>query len=298
MLMNKNTLILTGVLLVLAIIAFLLLQGPGETSLTESSRNMLIEVDSASVNSIRIASPTSTVTLVRTGNEWFLNQPMHARADQSFVGAFLKEVSKLSVQSVISSKPEKHSLFQVDSTGTTVTFFRQSEDSLAIVLGKYGPSFADAYARRAGSNDVVLVSAGIMYTVNRSVKEWRDHTILQVPPESIQEIRFQYGDTTFTLARKDSAWMIGTNPVQEAETRGLTSALSNLRADDFLDSALPLKAKPVAELNVSGISIRWYRSPSDERYLVQTSSSAQWYQIDQWKAQRVLKRKKDLIATR
>lgn len=296
--MNKNTLILTAVLLVLAIIAFLLLQRPGETSLTESARNLLIEIDSASVNSIKIASPTSSVTLIRTGNEWYLNQPMHARADQSLVGAFLNEASKLSVQSVISSKPEKHSLFQVDSAGTTVTFFRESEDSLAIILGKYGPSFADAYARRAGSDEVVLISPGIMYTVNRSVKEWRDHTILQVPPESIQEIRFQYGDTTFTLAWKDSSWMIGTNRVQEAAAQELTSALSNLRADDFLDTAFPPKAESVAEINVSGVSIRWYRSTSDERFLLQTSSSPQWYQVDQWKAQRLLKRKKDLITAR
>lgn len=296
--MNKNTLILTGILLVLAIIAFLLLQRPGESSLAESAKDLLVDVDSASVNSINIISPTSSITLVRTGTEWFLHQPIHARADQSFVGNFLRDASKLAIQSVISSRPDKHSLFQVDSAGTKVTFFGGSGDSISFILGKYGPSFADVYARRAGANDVVLINAGILYTVNRPAKEWRDHTILQLPAEMIQEIDFRYGDTTFTLAWKDSSWMIGTNPVQETTARGLISALSNLRADDFLDTAPPAKSKQIAEVNVSGVSIRWYRSPADERYLVQTSSSPQWYQVNQWKAQQVLKRKKDLITAR
>lgn len=296
--MNKNTLILAGILLALVIIAFVLLQRPGETSLTESERDLLIEIDSTSVNSINIISRTSSITLVRTGTEWFLNHPVHARADQSLVGTFLREASRLSVHSVVSNRPEKHSIFQVDSTGTSVTFFRESGDSVSITLGKFGPSFADVYARRAGSNDVVLMNASFMYTVNRSAKEWRDHSILQMPAENIQEIDFQYGDTTFTLAWKDSVWMIGTFQVQESAAKGLIRALSSLRADDFLDTVLPAKAKHVAAVTVSGVSIQWYQSPANERYLVQTSSSPQWYQVDQWKAQQVLKRKRDLITSR
>ncbi|MEX1139982.1 MAG: DUF4340 domain-containing protein [Bacteroidota bacterium] len=296
--MNKNTLILFGILLVLASIAFFVFQRPGEMSLTETGRNLLVELDSASVSGINIVSPTLSMTLVLKETEWFLEKPVRSRADQPFVWTFLREALKLPIQSVISTRAEKHSLFQVDSTGTMVTFFRESGDSISIILGKYGPSFADVYARQTGSNEVVLVNAGIFYTVNRPAKEWRDHTILRLPADATQEIGFQYGDTTFTLAWKDSSWMIGKDPVQEASARALINALSNLRADDFLDTSLPPKAKRIAEVSAAGISVRWYQAAAGERYLVQTSSSLQWYQVDQWKAQQVLKRKKDLITVR
>ncbi|MEX2115397.1 MAG: DUF4340 domain-containing protein [Bacteroidota bacterium] len=296
--MNKNTLVLLGILFVLAVTAFFLFQRPGETSLTETGRDLLLELDSASVNGITIASPTSSITLVRKESVWFIEHPIQAPADQPFVGTLFREAGKLSINSVISSKAEKHSLFQVDSAGTKVTFTYESGESVSIVLGKSGPSFTDVYARREGSNDVVLVSAGISYTANRPVKEWRDHTILSLPTESIREVGFRYGDTTFTLAWKDSSWMIGISPVQESAARGLISSLSNLRADDFFDASPSKGSKRIGDVSVSGIQIRWHQSPESDRYFVQTSSSPQWYQVDAWKAQQVLKRKKDLIAAK
>ena len=294
--MNKNTLILLGILFVLAAIAYLLFQQPGETSLTETGRDLLMELDPASVNRVSIVSITSSITLVRRESQWVLEYPIQALADQPFVGTLFREAGNLPINSVISSKPEKHSLFQVDSAGTRITFSHASGDSTSIILGKSGPSYTDVYARREGSNDVVLINAGISYTVNRPVKEWRDHGILRLPAESIREVGFQYGDTTFTLAWKDSSWVVGTNPVQESIAAGIVTGLSNLRADDFLDTPPSRKSKLAATISVSGIQIRWHQLPGNDRYLVQTSASPQWYQVDQWKAQQVLKRKNDLTA--
>jgi len=294
--MNKNTLILLGILFALAVTAFFLLQQPGETSLTETGRDLLIELDSASVNRVSIVSAASSITLARKESQWVLEYPIQAPADQPFVGTLFREAGNLPINSVISSKPEKHSLFQVDSSGTRITFSRASGDSTSIILGKSGPRFTDVYARREGSNDVVLINAGISYTVNRPVKEWRDHAILRLPAESVREVGFQYGDTTFTLAWNDSSWVVGTDSVRESIAAGIVSGLSNLRADDFLDVPQSRKSKLVATISVSGIQIRWHQLPGNGRYLVQTSASPQWYQVDQWKAQQVLKRKNDLTA--
>lgn len=292
--MNKNTSILLGILFILIVTAFFLLRQPGETSLTEAERDLLLELDSASVKTISIVSPSSSITLVSNNADWFLDQPIQTRADQAVVGGLFREAANLRINSVISDKKEKHALFQVDSAGTRITFSHPSGEDLSIVLGKTGPNFTDVYARRESSNDVVLIDAGISYAVKRTVKEWRDHAILNLPPGSVREIDFRYGDTTFTLSWNDSSWMIGTFPVQESAATGLVNGLSTLRADDFLD-APPTQSKLAATISVSGIQIRWHQSRSNERYLVQTSLSPQWYQVDQWKAQQVLKRKNDLI---
>jgi hypothetical protein len=294
--MDRKTLILLGIFFILVVAAFYLLQQPGETSLSLTEQDLLLELDSTSVNSISIVSASSSMTLVRKESQWFLDQPIQAPADQAMVGTLLHDAATVRINSVISSKPEKHALFQVDSSGTKITFSHASGEGFSIVLGKAGPNFTDVYARREGSNDVVLIHAGISYTSNRPMKEWRDHAILQLPAGSVQEIGFRYGDTTFTLARRDSIWMIGSSPVPESAAMGLVNGLSNLRADDFLDTTPTQQSKLVGTISVSGIQIRWHQTRGSERYLVQTSLSRQWYQVDQWKAQQVLKRKKDLTA--
>jgi hypothetical protein len=58
---------------------------------------------------------------------------------------------------------------------------------------------AEAYARKVDSNDVVILNSSLSYTINKPVKDWRDKTVLKVQKEQIKEVKFQYGDTTFTL---------------------------------------------------------------------------------------------------
>ena len=293
--MTRNTYVLLGVLGVLVILAYFVMQKPGERSSSGENGEMLISFDSLAVDRIEIKSPTANVVLQKKGVEWFVESPVSYKADQSNVASLIHSSKTLQVSNIVSNKPDKHSVFQVDSTGTLVKMLQNGAEKASFILGKSGSSYSELYARRTATNDVALVIGASPYVFSRPVKDWRDRTILSVPREQIKEIRYQYGDTTFVLAFRDSAWTIGKDSTQEGVVTTLLSSLSNVVTDDFVDTLSTRPTKPTAQISFAGTQLTFFYVKGSEKYLVQSSASPQWFEMQSWHANQLLMRKKDIL---
>ncbi len=293
--MNRNTFGLLGLLAALVVIAYLVMQKPGEKSSTGESGDYLISADSLAVDKIEIKSAASRVVLGKKGVEWFVEHPISYRADQGNVAQLIHEMKQLEIKNTVSNKPEKHSVFQVDSTGTQVTIYEKGAEKASFIIGKMGGSYLESYGRRTSSNDVLLITVGSPMTFNKAVKEWRDRTIAAPGRETIKDVRYQYGDTVFALAFRDSAWMLGKDSTQDWVVNNLISSLSNVQADDFIDSPNARPSKPSAQITYAGTQITFFYVKEGDKYLVQCSSTPQWFEMQSWRANQILKRKNDII---
>jgi hypothetical protein len=292
--MKRSTLILLGLLVVLVAIAWYVMNRPGEQSAETTAQNSLVDVDSSVVDRISIVTQTETVTLERRGTEWQLTVPVAYRADQSAVTDMIHQAKQLTVKSVVSNRPEKQSIFRVDSTGTIVRFFAAGNEVAGFVVGKMGASYRETYARKLSTNDVVLVDGAPGMSFSKMVKDWRDKSILTLNVALINNIVFQYGDTTFTLSRPDSVWKIGTTNAKPEAVQALVNALAAFRADDFMD-VMEETPKSTTQITVGGEQVRFAFSKNAGKYFVQTSRSAQWFAVESWNAANVLKRKKEIL---
>jgi hypothetical protein len=292
--MKRNVLLL-GVFGVLLIVAYLVLQKPGEASSSGESTGRLFEIDSLAVDKIEVKTAALDLSLEKKGVEWFIERPLSDKADQAAVANAIHEARTLSVSGMISSNPEKHPVFQVDSSGTAVTVYEKGSAKAAFVVGKVSPGFTDTYVRRAGSNDVSSVTGTFGYVFNRALREWRNKTIFTVTQETIKEVKFQFGDTTFTLVHKDTVWVIGKDIADMSVTQSLVGGLSTVTVDDFIDSTLSPLPKITAQISYAGQQIRFAYSKPLSRYIVQTSASPRWYVMEPWHANSMLKRKNELI---
>jgi Domain of unknown function (DUF4340) len=295
--MNRNTLTLLGILAVLAIVTFFLMQRPGEQSRESSGGKTLLALDSASVDRIEIRSPKDSITLVRQGPDWMIDQPIQYKANQQNAKAFVGLLTRAQVKTLVSSNSSKQSLFQVDSSGTWVTISEKGKSVGTLIVGKMGPSYADAYVRVKGTNDVILTDAGLSYSSRRAVKEWRDKDITNIPKEEIKEVKYQYGDTTFTATWRDSVWMIGTQTVNSGVMNPILASLSNFQTDDFLDAAPVPAPRMVATISYANLQLQFSQMKGSDKYVVRSSSSPQWFEVQGWRANQVLKRKKALVST-
>lgn len=293
--MTRNSYILLIVLAALVVVAYLVMQKPGERSSSGEGGEYLVAVDSLSVDQIEIKVSTGRVAFQKKGVEWFVEAPVSYRADQANIASLIHSAKSLRIDNIVSDKPEKHSVFQVDSTGTIVRMLQNGKEKATFILGKPGSSFTEMYARRAASNDVALVSGASSYMFNRPLKDWRDRIIFATPKESIHEVRFQYGDTTFVLAQKDSVWTIGSEKAQAAIVTTLLSSLSSVEADDFVDTLSPSPAKPTAQITLAGTQLTFFLVKGNDKYLVQSSSTPQWFEMLNWRANQILMRKKEIL---
>jgi hypothetical protein len=269
------------------------MQKPGERSANSASTGPLFTVDSLSVDKIEIKTPTSFLVLEKRGVEWFAAQPINYKADQANVCQIIHEIKNLEIKNIVSDKPEKHSVFQVDQAGTQVTVYEKGVEKASFILGKMAASYSESYVRRVNSNDVFIVEGASGYMFGRPVKDWRDKTILTTPKESIKEVRYQYGDTTFNITFSDSAWFAGKDKAKQSVVDGILSSLSNFQADDFIDSTM--SPKVTAMIAYAGNQVRFSFNKSMNKYYVQSSNSPQWFVLEQWKANQILKRKKEII---
>lgn len=291
--MNRNTLLLGSLFVVLVIVAFFLMQRPGEQSANPSDGELILGCDSAAVDRIEVIASSSTVKLSKRGADWFIDEPISYRADQAAVGRLLGKCSDARAGAVVSDKPGKHSMFQVDSTGTLVRLFENGTEK-ALIIGKAGPSYSGVYVRRKNSDEVLLTDASLSSSAVRSLKDWRDRTITKVPVETINDVRFQYGDTTFSVVLQDSVWRIDNEIANDAAIVGFLGSLASIQADDFVDT-LPSRMNHVASVVFAGIQLRFSQTNGSDTFIVQSSSTPQAFELQGWHANQILKRKKDFL---
>ena len=300
--MKSNvTYILFGVFVVLAVAVYFLLRSPGEREASYSVSDVHLALDSAQVQSVTIKWGANTFSLQDIGGRWQVvkNAPVEWRypADEFSVKQLLGSLHRLKVVSLISSNPEKQNLFQVDSTGTILSLTERGGTTTEFIVGKSGPAFSETYVRPAASNNVYLAEGLSPWEVNKEVRDWRDKTILNVPQDSIRSITYRYPKDEFTIVR-DSLWRIKKDTVSSNTMKGLLTALSSLRAEDFVDSTLHL-SKSQLKLDLllpDPVTLTFSPMPPDSaKYWVVSSATAQIFVMNKWSVQTVLKQRKDFL---
>jgi hypothetical protein len=292
--MKKSTLIMLAVLVVLAGATYLVMQRPGEQS-SSGSNKVLVEFDSAAVDKIDIRSESGAVTLEKVGGEWMMTSPLRYRADKSSVASALGSAHHIVLSSLISTNPQKQHLFLVDSTGTLVRLMDRDAERAAFRVGKMGPSYTETYVRKEGTDDVYLSEGMIGPTFSRRPNDWRDKSIFKADQASVTSVAFRYGDTLFTVAFKDSAWTVDDAKASSQSVSSFLSALTNLAADEFVDTTVAVMPKLAAQIEVGGTQIRLFPLTPGDRTYVQTSATPQLFLINNWRAQQILKRKNDFL---
>jgi hypothetical protein len=297
--MKKSTLILVATFVVLLIVTYLLLRPSGEKITTYKISERIVDIDSAAVEKIELKTPDRQIVLEKMGGQWMLTSPLHYPASPTATEQLLTQLKDIKLESLISSNPEKQSLFKVDSSGTVITVYEHNAAKPAFIVGKEGSDYLSVYVRKVGSNDVYLAQGLHGYTINKQVHEWRDKTIFKTVPQSISQITFHYGDTTFALRQTNNMWFVDTDSAQQGTVESFLNAISNLQADDFIDSTITKLPAPRLILDIAAANngqIRLYPAGKDvKKYIVQVAGFSQLFELMEYSAERLMKHRKDFV---
>lgn len=291
--MKRSTLGLAGAFMVLLAIAYLVTLKPGETSVGVAEGDLLVEIDSAAVERIEIRSSSGDVTLEKRGAEWQVTSPLTDIADPTPIGQALQQASAMRVKGIVSTKPEKHGIFQVDSTGTTVTFHQSGLAPVTIIVGKSGTTFSETYVRRDDSPDVALIDGSLSWTFSKPLKDWRNRSLLSLPAGTVTDVQYTYGDTVVAITFVDSVWTVNGKAANQSSVTSLITSLSALRGDDFVES--PPTKRPMATITVSGKTVSFVYDAAAKMYHASRSDDDRWLTLPEWRANQILKREKDLL---
>lgn len=290
--MNRSTLILIILLIVLGAVVYLFLPSEEEQMSSYTKPTLSFAVDSAAVIRVDIDRPQDSITIENVGGHWTITSPAEYAADPTAVSQLIGSFANFTVGSLISDNPAKQGLFQVDSTGTLVTLTERSGDAHSIVIGKMGPSFSEVYFRLPDRSDVYLGGGITSWSLNKDVKGWRDRTIYALPTESITGVTMSVGSQSRSFTRDSTGWKSGREQVPNETINPVLATLSRLRADDFIDSPVEYTGAP-ARVTVTGAAdatLDLHRLASDtSKYAVESSGSPQKFIVSSYTASQLLK---------
>ena len=292
--MNRTTLSLVALLIVLGLVAYFMIFAPSGKDVMTSykSTEIKIALDSASIMKFTIQHSGKTITLENQGGKWMVTSPGNYKANASVVANMVGGISHLKIGSLVSTNPAKQNMFQVDSSGTKFTVADRSNKSYAMIIGKPGPAYSDFYVRMEGSNDVHLGDGIQTYVLNQELKEWREKTIFNTLQDSITRLAVDYRGKLFDLTKSGSSWKLNGDSIATSEVTPVLSSLSNLSADDFVDTIPKLEIQPFA-IKVQGsvnTDLKFYpATPDSSKYVVQSSSNPQVFTLAKWTAQQLTK---------
>ncbi|MDI6804295.1 MAG: DUF4340 domain-containing protein [Bacteroidota bacterium] len=297
--MKKTTVYLITLFVILFAITYFVILPTENRTASYSLDNSIFSIDSAKTNKISIRKLQSNITFEKIEPEWNLTEPINYKADQEAVYSLLAGASKLKISSLISSNPEKQTLFQVDTiTGIELKFQDFKGNGVALIVGKMGPSYLDSYIRAINSNDVYLAEGLNSWMINKEINDWRDKTIFQTDKNSITKVQYEFEKENFVLEKTDNNWMTGSDSIETSKIDQLLSTLSDFRAEDFVDNELTLQ-HPQLKIEITTndkSSLVFYPMPPDSsRYWIVSSSSQQIYVVSKYSANQIIKTKKEFL---
>lgn len=238
----KTTVILFGVFVILLLFVYLF-EGP----LSEKSRKKSAEApylfpafDKAVAAKIEVKGPARTVTLEKNEEGWLIAETDGFSADPQAVNNALTTIAGFVGDTIASKNPEKQDIFEVTpAKGTEVKVSALDRTILAhFYLGKTAADFFSTYLRREGSDKVLQVGS-VTSIFDKTIKDWRDKTILAFSPDTLTQLTLKTVDAEISMERDEKGeWRI-TRPVnapaQKEVLATMVKILSSLQALDFAE---------------------------------------------------------------
>jgi hypothetical protein len=235
---SRQLLRLAGVL-----VAVLLLWGVAAVASKRSGRipdkgGLLPKVDTASLDTIALTTRTDTAILSRSrGAGWQVNG--HP-ADPEPVKQLLKGLADTAQPpEVIAESPASHARLRVtDDSGRRVRLISHGRLVADLIAGKHSVETSGIYLRRNGKPEVYLLRSPLADALDRSSDEWRNHTLAEIPPDSVSAVEIKRGPKSYILKRSGTKWTLGSGRTADsARVAELLSAYHALKAAGFAHKA-------------------------------------------------------------
>jgi hypothetical protein len=242
---NNPALLVTFSGLVLIFVLTKVFRSPARESNLDTR---VFKVDTARITAIKLYPQKDTlteITLVRKGNRWqAVRKDVQADVPPSAIRNLLTTLKRMQPERVVTRKPEKWSDYQVnDSAATVVTVWQGGQELLTLNVGKESGNVTYI---RTGKGDEVYAADGYLQSVfNTTFNDWRSKSFIRFARSAIETIEFHYpADSSFTLERRNNAWMIGNEKADSASVEAYLARIHHKDLDTFIDRFSP-SAEPV-----------------------------------------------------
>lgn len=268
---NRILLIIFGVLLVAVAATQWIKSSKGERTF----RKDIIEMQANEIKKISIF-PKNTgnrnVDIYLEDTKWKLKfDGKLFAADQEMIKGIVDELANMTPDRLVANNRDLWKDYDItDSLGIKVVIYGQKNDKTEITLGRFSYNQAtrkpSTFVRVNSEKDVYAVEGYLSMTFNREINSLRDKNIFRGNQNDLTQISFDYpADSSFTLTKENSKWLLNGIPVDSTRMSGYLNAVSYLVGAEFRDDFTPASAMAETyKINLTGqnmkpVEIKAYR---------------------------------------
>lgn len=232
---------LIGVLLALCLIYFVV-DFSGNKSKSKSLRTELVEIDTSKVTQIRVvASDNRMVQLDKVKGEWELTLANGKKvvASPSAVDNALYALLSIKPSRMATKSEAKWKDYQVDSAGTRVKVYEGSDETLDLVIGRFGMEGQRSYhtfVRLFEDQEVYVAKDFMGFSVSSDPSAYRDQELARIKKDSVASITFNYpADSSFKLMKNAGVWEANGQNVDSTAVAKYLGGLNYVSGKEFMD---------------------------------------------------------------
>jgi len=253
--MKRSTYSWLGLAVIVLLVAYYIIRPTERKEESYQLPDIQLALDITKVIKIEIERNKQSMRMERVHDVWKVTDPVNFVVDDEAIYRLLEGMAKFKLTGLISSNPQKYGTFEVDDKATTLTVTYSDGKSVALMIGKTGPTPNQTYVRPISSNSVYLARGLATVAVNKELRDWRLRTIYHVDPNTIKYFKIESDTGTFTLRRDGNRWLANRKPVSNRSVNPVLTALSYVRADDFVDTALIISSPRELHVEVAATDV-------------------------------------------
>ncbi len=282
------------ILLGLLVGVYMLVNVLTDKSRSKSFREELVEINPENVTKIRVNSKDGAVEVYKENEQWMVkvNEQKTVQAKESAVTSFLSTLETIKPGAITTRKKEKWGEYQVDSTGAQVQVFEGSEKTLDIIIGRFamdGQRSYSTFVRLAEDDEVYNAKDFMGISLSRTSAGFRETKLFQVKKDSIDQIAFNYPDSSFVLGKQDGKWYIDGELADSVKVANYLSGigyLSSTKFDDELNFEFPELA---VDITVKGEIYKVEAKQTEKGWLIHSDRNTDGFFLDERLFEKIFK---------
>lgn len=204
--------------------------------LKEWRRRQIFPEYARNVKEVTLSYPDRTLLLVLDGDRWKIEKPTELPGDTAAVNGFLNTLFNLQAEDFIDTKKEETLAsfgkpylklgLKVLETHREISFYKPSNEPGA------------AYAVTTREEPIYKIRPTEAGFLEKDVLAFRDRSLIHLANLSdVNEIEVTRDHQTFTLSRKEGAWILADgSKVDDSKVSHLLAELQSTQVDQFLES--------------------------------------------------------------
>ncbi len=220
------------------------LKDTANKTLYDLRERSILSFTDADVRRVELARDGADVTVERQPdlgdgiNRWMLSAPLEARADADTVSSLLQRLRTGNAVAFATDEPSEEQIaeFGLDDPEITVRLWTEESSSLTLLIGGSSEEPSGRYARREGSDAVMIIPTNVVNELPESPDAMRNRAIVDFARDRVEAIEIAAEGAPMRIEKDGVDWKLtAPRPLSgdAATASAMLTAALDLRTREF-----------------------------------------------------------------